>query len=64
MSARTKTGRCDSCEVVYINGVRCHEQGCPEAWKEKKVACFVCGFDFQPEERYQNVCPDCREEVQ
>jgi len=22
-------GRCDSCEVAYINGVRCHEHGCP-----------------------------------
>jgi hypothetical protein len=22
-------GRCDSCEVANINGVRCHEYGCP-----------------------------------
>lgn len=22
-------GRCDSCEAAMINGVRCHEHGCP-----------------------------------
>lgn len=22
-------GACDSCAVAYVNGVRCHEQGCP-----------------------------------
>lgn len=24
-----ETGACDSCEVVMIQGVRCHEHGCP-----------------------------------
>lgn len=28
--------RCDSCNVVYINGVRCHETGCPRAPKPKR----------------------------
>jgi len=28
---RTKTTRrpCDQCDIMYINGVRCHETGCP-----------------------------------
>lgn len=24
---------CDQCQVCIINGVPCHEIGCPEAWK-------------------------------
>lgn len=28
-------GRCDSCEVAMINGVRCHEHGCPRESKLK-----------------------------
>ena len=26
---------CDSCEAVMINGVYCHEHGCPNARKER-----------------------------
>jgi hypothetical protein len=26
-----ETGPCDSCALVMINGVRCHETGCPRA---------------------------------
>jgi hypothetical protein len=43
-----------------IQGVFCHETGCPEAWKDKPVTCSECGFDFVPEERYQTVCTDCQ----
>jgi hypothetical protein len=25
--------RCDSCEALMINGVYCHETGCPKAGK-------------------------------
>lgn len=28
--------RCDSCEVVMINGVRCHEHGCPNKAADAK----------------------------
>lgn len=51
--------RCDSCQVAYINGVRCHEQGCPDAWRDHTRECFECGFDFKPSERGQSVCDDC-----
>lgn len=42
-----------------INGVKCHERGCPEAWKDYDVPCRECGCDFKPEERGQRVCPGC-----
>ena len=56
---KTTREPCPSCEILYINNVRCHEAGCPDAWKDTKRQCFVCGFDFFPEERFQNTCPDC-----
>lgn len=28
--AGTKRRPCPQCEILYINGVRCHEIGCPE----------------------------------
>jgi hypothetical protein len=51
---------CNSCKMLKINGVKCHETGCPDAWKDKAISCFVCGFDFIPEERFQTVCNDCQ----
>lgn len=53
---------CGQCEPLMINGVFCHEHGCPNAWRDTKIACFVCGFDFYPKERYQIVCNDCNEQ--
>lgn len=50
---------CDGCNPIAINGALCHEQGCPDAWRDKKRACFECGFDFYPTERYQTSCHDC-----
>lgn len=51
--------QCDGCQVLYINGERCHERGCPEAWKEQEIDCFQCGFAFLPEHRHQKTCSDC-----
>jgi hypothetical protein len=50
---------CDSCAVVRINGVICHERGCPNAWRDSTRRCFDCGFDFTPTSRYQKVCDTC-----
>jgi len=47
---------CSSCEVLYINGVKCHETGCPEAWKDYLRSCKWCGEDFKPEEKGQDCC--------
>lgn len=52
-------GGCDDCEVVMINGLFCHENGCPSAWKDRKVDCFQCGYEFYPEQRGQRLCEDC-----
>lgn len=50
---------CDSCNMISIQGVPCHEIGCPDAWRETLVECSECGFDFHREGRYQTTCPDC-----
>jgi hypothetical protein len=53
---------CDGCSPARINGVLCHEQGCPEAWRDYAIACRECGCEFLREERYQRTCPDCLRE--
>jgi len=51
---------CESCEIAYINGMRCHETGCPESWRGLHKKCFECGCDFVPENsRFESVCLDC-----
>ena len=51
---------CNSCEVLFINGVKCHETGCPEAYKDQIKECAWCGAEFTPEVKYQNCCSeDC-----
>lgn len=47
---------CDSCEVMSINGVLCHEQGCPHAWKDESRECKWCGQEFNPERSEQDCC--------
>jgi hypothetical protein len=47
---------CNSCNVLYINHVKCHEIGCPESWKDKKKECDNCGIEFTPEEKGQKYC--------
>ncbi len=48
--------KCDQCEQLRINGVVCHEIGCPNmgrTWDEdgerwiKYRACFECGCDVE-----------------
>jgi hypothetical protein len=45
---------CQSCEALTINGVLCHEHGCPDAWRDYKRKCAWCGQEFIPENKYQN----------
>ena len=49
---------CNSCEALTINGVYCHEIGCPDAWQDEIRECLECGQDFKPETRYQTCCDD------
>lgn len=54
--------RCNSCEALVINGVYCHERGCPDAWRDYPAECRLCGDTFRPENQRDNVCPDCAAE--
>jgi hypothetical protein len=47
---------CTSCEVLNINGLNCHETGCPDAWQDETRECLWCGSTFKPEERGQECC--------
>jgi len=58
------TNGCDGCCPLVINGTLCHEQGCPDEWRDTPVKCFECGFEFYPAARHQGVCQDCMEEHQ
>lgn len=49
---------CDACEAVRINGLVCHEQGCPDSWKGVEVSCKWCGTMFIPESRNQWLCDE------
>ena len=46
---------CNQCEVVSINGVNCHEAGCPEAFKVQST-CKCCEGLFVPEFRGDVTC--------
>jgi hypothetical protein len=50
--------RCDNCEALMIDGVYCHETGCPDAWKDTRRECKWCGSMFKPEDRWQVLCSD------
>ncbi len=59
--------RCQSCEVLRINGTPVHEIGCRESWVNPStgdgypVPCWECGCDFTPDSRPSrySICPDC-----
>lgn len=44
--------RCSQCEVAVLNGVACHEHGCPNATRE----CVECGTVIP---RHEQRCDDC-----
>jgi hypothetical protein len=57
------TGGCDQCAAVMINGVFCHEQGCPNSWKDangkgRQRECRWCGQKFVPKDKGQRFCDD------
>ena len=52
----TATIHCDQCEALMINGVFCHETGCPNArktWVAEReewvrfIECRECGYDVE-----------------
>lgn len=50
--------KCKSCESTIINGIYCHEKGCPDEWKDLEHTCKWCGSVFIPDDRYQEFCDD------
>ena len=47
---------CSQCEAMMINGIYCHETGCPNSnlmanGEPRPVQCKWCGSKFTPEER-------------
>ena len=45
--------KCDQCNSAYINGVFCHEHGCPNRNKRymdgewvKVYVCDICGYEY------------------
>lgn len=65
---------CDQCEMLTINGLACHETGCPnekKTWIADRgewvlfVACFDCGFDVEVGETCSCLEPmDIPEEIE
>lgn len=51
--------KCDQCEILVINGVICHETGCPDAWKGKTATCKLCDEDFKLQHSRQIYCRSC-----
>jgi YHS domain-containing protein len=38
---------CPNCQAVRINGVLCHETGCPTPYIGKTLDCVWCGTKFK-----------------
>jgi hypothetical protein len=47
---------CNDCAPAMINGVLCHEQGCPSAWKDYAKRCVTCDAKFYSPRRDQKHC--------
>ena len=48
--------RCNSCKVHSVKGVKCHEQGCPDAWRDSIRTCPWCGNEFSPSHKDHCFC--------
>ncbi len=55
---REQAMRCQSCELARINGVICHETGCPNAHRFSLRECRWCGTEFAPEHPRQWECDE------
>lgn len=57
--------RCDQCEALCVNGVPCHETGCPRSHIDLRtgepyeVECRECGTAFVPADGEQCCSPCC-----
>lgn len=49
---------CPSCQLMRIQGVICHETGCPDSYLYITRECKWCGTNFSPEHRKHFYCDD------
>jgi hypothetical protein len=55
---------CDQCNAMMLQGVACHETGCPNSWKHPAtdepypIDCVWCGRPFTPETKDDRFCDD------
>lgn len=49
---------CKSCQAFRVNGILCHETGCPDEWQDYSRECKWCGSTFKPESKHQEFCED------
>lgn len=49
---------CPQCQILYINGLRCHETGCPLSHEGTTRECVECGRRFTPDQGFQHWCDD------
>jgi hypothetical protein len=56
--ANYRTVTCNSCEVLVINNVICHELGCPDKWRDEVRHCKECGTKFKPDSIGQVCCSE------
>ena len=49
---------CKHCDALVINGIKCHEIGCPVAWQDSERECKWCGISFKPQEKNQDCCSE------
>ena len=54
---------CESCDCVNINGMNCHEFGCPDKNKVAREKCPECGIPTIPENQESSyeacLCEKC-----
>ena len=56
--------KCNQCQAIRINGIICHETGCPNSHinlntgKPYGKECAWCGTEFEPEDKHQKFCSD------
>ena len=60
--------KCDQCQAIRIQGIICHETGCPnshidlDTGKPYHKECKWCGSEFELQEKYQEFCcAECAE---
>lgn len=59
MARKVKLPKCDQCESIVINGLHCHEHGCPNSRSRydaesgqwiKQRECFTCGYEVDADD--------------